>query len=113
MKDDRPAGSASDCREELPQDLVTIANPELCRADFTYSITPTKLVICDTGKGEKSVIEDLPAVLRKIEYWHQGSVAHFELTLIDANGRKTAPGVVEAMRSRSSSSPIGSPIAER
>jgi hypothetical protein len=25
-----------------------------------------------------------------IEYWHQGSVAHFELTVIDAEGRRVA-----------------------
>jgi hypothetical protein len=31
--------------------------------------------IQDTGKGAKSVAEDLEAVLRKIESWHQGSIA--------------------------------------
>ena len=50
-------------------------------------MTPTKLVICDTGKGEKSVIEDLPAVLRKVEHWHQGSVERFELEVLDADGK--------------------------
>jgi hypothetical protein len=87
MKDDRPAGSASDFREELPHDPVAIANPELRRADFTYSITPTKMVICDTGKGEKSVIEDLPAVLRKLECWHQGPLSAFEITVLDPDGK--------------------------
>jgi hypothetical protein len=33
--------------------------------------------IHDTGKGLKSVKDDLEAVLRKIEGWHQGSIAGF------------------------------------
>jgi hypothetical protein len=88
MKDDPPAGSASDPREELPQDPVAIANPERCRGDFTYSMTPTKLIVRDTGKGERSVLEDLPAVLKKIECWHQGSLEHFGLVVLDADGRR-------------------------
>jgi hypothetical protein len=32
-----------------------------------------------------------PTVLRRIEYWHQGSVAHLELTALDADGRKVSP----------------------
>ena len=31
-----------------------------------------------------------PTVLRRIEYWHQCSVAHLELTVIDVEGRKVA-----------------------
>jgi hypothetical protein len=42
----------------------------------------------DTGKGKKTVLEDLQAVLRRIEHWHQGSVAHLKLTVIDSEGRK-------------------------
>jgi hypothetical protein len=37
-----------------------------------------------TGRGKKTVLEDLPDVLRRIEHWHQGSVAHLELTVVDA-----------------------------
>jgi len=33
--------------------------------------------IHDTGKGLKSVKDDLEAVLKKIEGWHQGSIADF------------------------------------
>jgi hypothetical protein len=64
------------------------SNPLASQADFTYSIIPTALVIQDTGKGEKTVLEDLPAVLQRIEHWHQGSVAHLKLTVIDSAGRK-------------------------
>jgi hypothetical protein len=83
----------------MPYDPANLTSPERCPADFTYSITPTKLIIHDTGKGQKSVVEDLPAVLKKIEYWHQSSVERFELVVLGADGK------------RSSSSPITPPIA--
>jgi hypothetical protein len=35
-----------------------------------YAIFPAKLVIKDTSKGVETFVEDLPAVLRRIEYWH-------------------------------------------
>jgi hypothetical protein len=44
------------------------------KADFTYHITSTTISIIDTGKGSRSVTIDIEAVLRKIEYWHQGSI---------------------------------------
>jgi hypothetical protein len=40
---------------------------------------PDWITIADTGKGTCSVAEDLESVLRKIEYWHQGSVAKFKI----------------------------------
>jgi hypothetical protein len=49
------------------------------QADFTYSITPDTISITDTGKGRLSVTNDIDAVLRKIEYWHQGSIADFKI----------------------------------
>jgi len=49
---------------------------------------PTKLIIRNTGTGAKSVLEDLPAVLKNIEHWHQGSVANFELQVFDATGNR-------------------------
>ena len=39
--------------------------------------------IFDTGLGSRPVIEDVEAVLRKIEYWHQGSVAAFMIMCRD------------------------------
>jgi len=60
---------------EHRSDPASFANPVATQADFTYSMTLNVIKIQDTGKGAKSVAEDLEAVLRKIEYWHQGSVA--------------------------------------
>ena len=74
----------------MPPDPAHLTNPEHTRADFTYSITPTKLTIRDTGKGEKSVLEDLATVIRKIEYWHQGSVDHLELTILGPDSKEVS-----------------------
>jgi len=54
-----------------------------CQADFTYEITVKTIKILDNGKGEKSVTKDLGAVLRKIEGWHQGSIAGFLISYRD------------------------------
>jgi len=56
------------------------------QADFTYHITPTTIAIIDTGLGSRSVTNDIEAVLRKIEYWHQGSIAAFKIVYRDENG---------------------------
>jgi hypothetical protein len=87
MNDNSQVPTDSARRGKLPQDPVVIGNPERTKADFTYSMTPAKLVIRDTGKGEKSVIEDLAAVIRKIEYWHQGSLGTFKITVLDPDGK--------------------------
>ena len=70
----------------MPSDPVSTTNPTASRADFTYSITPTTLIVKDTGRDTKTVVEDLQAVLRRIEHWHQGSLAHLDLTVIDLDG---------------------------
>ena len=44
--------------------------------------------IQDTGKGEKSVAEDLEAVLKKIENWHQGSIAGYRIGFQDTEGHE-------------------------
>ena len=56
------------------------------QADFTYSITPTTIAIVDTGKGCRSVTNDIENVLRKIEYWHQGSITAFKIMYRDEHG---------------------------
>jgi hypothetical protein len=56
------------------------------QADFTYSITPDTIAITDTGKGRRSVTNDIEAVLRKIEYWRQSSVAAFKIMYRDEHG---------------------------
>jgi hypothetical protein len=39
-----------------------------------------------TGKGKKSVADDLEAVLRKIEHWHQGSIARYRISCRSTQG---------------------------
>ena len=70
----------------MPLDLANQFNPLACQADFTYSMTPRTVTIQDTGKGKKSVGDDLEAVLLKIEYWHQGSVARYRITSQSTQG---------------------------
>jgi len=55
-------------------------------ADFSYKITPDTISITDTGLGKRSVANDIEAVLRKIEFWHQGSIASFKITYQDEHG---------------------------
>ena len=38
--------------------------------------------------GKKTVVEDLPAVLQRIEHWHRGSAAHLE----HSSGAHLPPG---------------------
>ena len=56
------------------------------RADFTYSITPDTISITDTGKGRVSVANDIEAVLRKVEYRHQGSIAGYRISYRSTQG---------------------------
>src|SRR5215813_7915612 len=56
------------------------------RADFTYKITPNTITIADTTLGKLSVTKDIDAVLRKIEHWHQGSIAGFKIMHRDEHG---------------------------
>ena len=56
------------------------------RADFTYKITPDLISITDTGLGQRSFLEDIEAVSRKIEYWHQGSIISFKIMCRDGKG---------------------------
>jgi hypothetical protein len=67
---------------------ATQFNPLACQADFTYAMTPKTVTIRDTDKGKKSVADDLEAVLRKIEYWHQGSIARYRISYVSAQGIK-------------------------
>jgi hypothetical protein len=42
--------------------------------------------ITDTGLGTRSVSEDIEAVLRKVEHWHQGSITKFKIMCRDGKG---------------------------
>jgi hypothetical protein len=70
----------------MPPDLANQFNPSPCQADFTYTIMPGTVKIQDTGKGKKSVAEDLEAVLLKIEYWHQSSIARYRISYMSTQG---------------------------
>jgi len=65
---------------------TNLSEPPRTQADFTYKITPTVISITDTGLGSRSVTEDIEAVLRKIEYWHQGSISSFKVMCWDGKG---------------------------
>jgi hypothetical protein len=44
------------------------------------------ITITDTTLGKLSVAKDIDAVLRKIEHWHQGSIAAFKIMYRDEHG---------------------------
>jgi hypothetical protein len=51
-------------------------------------MTVNTIKIQDTGKAAKSVAEELEAVLRKIECWHQGSIAGYKISYWNTEGRE-------------------------
>jgi hypothetical protein len=57
------------------------------QADFTYSILGNVISIIDPDLGNRSVTNDIENVLRKIEYYHQGSIAAFH-TMYGVTTRK-------------------------
>ena len=65
---------------EHRSDPPNLANPVVTRAEFTYSMTLDRVKIIDLGRGKTSVTNDFVYVLRKIEAWHQGSVAGHSIT---------------------------------
>jgi hypothetical protein len=71
--------------QAISLDFKPVQKP-VTQADFTYSITSSTIAIVDTGKGPRSVTNDIEAVLRKIEYWHQGSIAGFKIMYRDEHG---------------------------
>jgi hypothetical protein len=70
----------------MPSDCARQLNRSKCQAEFTYAITVNTIEIQDTGKGTKSLAADLEAVLRKIEGWHQGSIASYKISYRDTQG---------------------------
>jgi len=65
---------------------TNLLDPMRTRADFIYKVNPTLISITDTGLGQRPVTEDIEAVLRKIEYWHQGSIGSFKIMCRDGKG---------------------------
>jgi hypothetical protein len=70
---------------------TNLSEPTSTRADFTYKITPTVISIVGTGLGRRSVTEDIEAVLRQIEYWHQGSIATLKIMCRDGKDASLSP----------------------
>jgi hypothetical protein len=60
------------------------ADATTAAADFTYSIQGKVISITYLGAG--SIHKDLERILRKIEYWHQGSVKSYRILYQDADG---------------------------
>jgi hypothetical protein len=54
--------------------------------DFTYSMKGKVLSITGLKLGNQSFTEDIEKVLRKIEHYHQGSIASFRILYRDSDG---------------------------
>jgi hypothetical protein len=53
-------------------------------ADFKYSMSGK--IISITYLGTRSIHQEIGRILRRIEYWHQGSVKTFRILYQDADG---------------------------
>jgi hypothetical protein len=62
------------------------SNPAKTQAEFTYSMVLNRIKIVDLNRGTASVTNDIENVLRKIEAWHQGSIAGYRIMYRDAAG---------------------------
>ena len=65
---------------------TSFSNPVTTRADSTYSIRLNRIKIVDLNTGKASVTNDITSVLRKIEAWHQGSIAGYQIMYWDSDG---------------------------
>lgn len=71
---------------EHGNDPANFANPMVTQADFSYSMTVNLIKIIDLNLGNKPVTNDIENVLRKIEAWHQGSIAGYRIMYQDSDG---------------------------
>ena len=55
-------------------------------ANFKYTILGDVISIVDPDLGCKSVTNDMENVLRRIEHYHQGSIARFSIIYRDSRG---------------------------
>jgi hypothetical protein len=67
-------------------DSTSFSNPVVTRAEFTYSMRLNRVKIVDLNTGKASVTNDIENVLRKIEAWHQGSIAGYQIIYRDSEG---------------------------
>jgi hypothetical protein len=70
----------------MPDDPASQMSHSSTDADFTYSMMTNEIEITDTGRGKKTVEEDIVSVLRAIEEFHQGKISGFRIMLKDAAG---------------------------
>lgn len=71
----------------MPSDPAQSVNTISTESDFRYEMDPTVIRIWDCGYNDKKpVADDLTSVLRKIEYWHQGSIAGFRIMHLTREG---------------------------
>jgi hypothetical protein len=70
----------------MPADQPHQVNRVQTAADLTYTMNLNVVKIQGTGKRGKTVADDLAAVLKKIENWHQGSIAGYRISCQDTQG---------------------------
>ena len=64
---------------------ITLSSSDSTTAtDFKYSMSGKVISITYLGMG--SINEEIGRILRRIEYWHQGSVKSFRILYQDADG---------------------------
>jgi hypothetical protein len=73
-------------------DSTSFSNPVATQAEFKYSMTLNRIKIVDLNTGKASVTNDIENVLRKIEAWHQGSAAGYQIMYRDAARTIAAAG---------------------
>ena len=61
-----------------------VADSTTAAEDFKYSMRGKVISITYSGTG--SINEKIERILRKIEYWHQGSVTSYRVLYQDAEG---------------------------
>jgi hypothetical protein len=69
-----------------PDSSVTAHSDVVSEANFKYTIRGDVISIVDLDLGCKSVTNDMENVLRRIEYYHQGSIARFSIIYRDSKG---------------------------
>ena len=74
--------------DAITLDFKSVDRPRT-KANFTYQISPATIEIVDTGQGKLSVADDLNAVMRRLEYWHMGSLTGFKISCRSQNGTRT------------------------
>jgi hypothetical protein len=70
--------------KESKQISLSSSDSTIAPADFKYMMRGKVISITYLGAG--SIHEEIVRILRKIEYWHQGSIQSFRVLYQDAEG---------------------------